>query len=132
MQRCGWLTDGTAYIEFGAGRARLTSYLLESIGTHSNSSVLLVDRDATRNKVFARLWEFGTDEFFSLTCACFVSSVARQWLKSSVVVPVYNLVCRLLLESVAWCHPTHLMRVCSVHGESDRYSLVLKRLCQLG
>lgn len=51
LQKAGWLTDGTAYIEFGAGRARLTAYLLQSIPTQAKSSVLLVDRDTTRIKV---------------------------------------------------------------------------------
>jgi len=51
MEKAGWLVDGTDYIEFGAGRARLSSYLLECIGSQSKSNVLLIDRDTTRNKV---------------------------------------------------------------------------------
>ena len=51
MAKSGWLTDGTSYVEFGAGRARLTSYLLECISTQSKSKVLLVDRGTTRHKV---------------------------------------------------------------------------------
>ncbi|XP_067929861.1 tRNA:m(4)X modification enzyme TRM13 homolog isoform X2 [Watersipora subatra] len=50
MERAGWLTDGTTFIEFGAGRARLTSYLLGTISNQRNSSVLLIDRGTTRNK----------------------------------------------------------------------------------
>ena len=52
LAKSGWLdSDGTIYIEFGAGRARLTTYLLNIISTHSKSKVLLVDRDASRHKV---------------------------------------------------------------------------------
>ena len=52
IAKSGWLdVDGTIYAEFGAGAARLTSYLLGIISTHSKSKVLLVDRDAPRHKV---------------------------------------------------------------------------------
>ena len=52
LAKAGWSdAEGTIYIEFGAGRARLTTYLLDIISTHSKSKVLLVDRDASRHKV---------------------------------------------------------------------------------
>jgi len=51
MEEDGLLTDGNLYVEFGAGRARLTTYLMEAISNQPNSHFILVDRDHARNKV---------------------------------------------------------------------------------
>lgn len=52
MEKLGWITDSTIYCEFGAGRARLTTYLIDVTTKHSNSHFILIDRDHTRNKVY--------------------------------------------------------------------------------
>ena len=51
ITEAGWMQDGTVYVEFGAGRARLSTYLIELAGDQNDSVFILVDRYHARNKV---------------------------------------------------------------------------------
>ncbi|KYM97908.1 tRNA guanosine-2'-O-methyltransferase TRM13 like protein [Cyphomyrmex costatus] len=50
LEQAGLVQDDTCFIEFGAGKARLTYWLGQIIKDKSNSCILLVDRSSHRHK----------------------------------------------------------------------------------
>lgn len=51
----GFLSDGSTFIEFGAGRGQLSFWLGEVLQKNNNCSLLLVDRASTRHKLDNKL-----------------------------------------------------------------------------
>ncbi|XP_012261766.2 tRNA:m(4)X modification enzyme TRM13 homolog [Athalia rosae] len=50
LQRANLLQDDTCFIEFGAGKGKLTYWLAQAIKEQQNSAVMLVDRSSHRHK----------------------------------------------------------------------------------
>ncbi|XP_066589491.1 tRNA:m(4)X modification enzyme TRM13 homolog [Prorops nasuta] len=50
LEQAGLIRDKTCFIEFGAGRGKLTYWLAQAIKDKTDSSILLVDRSSHRHK----------------------------------------------------------------------------------